>query len=49
MPSLPNVVIPSKENRLEAAFHPNAQAIGSTIWNSALRRVQQMFFWEKLG
>jgi hypothetical protein len=49
MPSLPNVVIPSKENRLEAAFHTKAQAIRSTIRNSALWRVQQMFFWEKLG
>jgi hypothetical protein len=47
MPSLPNVVIPSKENRLEAAFHTKAQAIRSTI--RALWRVQQMFFWEKPG
>jgi hypothetical protein len=40
---------PSKENRLEAAFHTKAQAIRSTIGNSALWRVQQMFFGEKLG
>ena len=45
----PNVVIPSKENRLEAAFHTKAQAIRSTIRNSALWHVQQMFCWEKLG
>jgi hypothetical protein len=47
--SLPEVVIPSKENRLEAPFNIKAQAIRSTIRNSVLWRVQQMFFWEKLG
>ena len=35
--------------RLKAAFHTKAQAIRSTIGNSALWRVQQMFFGEKLG
>jgi hypothetical protein len=35
--------------RLKAAFHTKAQAIRSTIGNSAPWRVQQMFFGEKLG
>ncbi len=40
---------PSKENRLDAAFHTRAHAIRSTIRNSALWRVKQMLYWEKLG
>jgi hypothetical protein len=46
-PSMLNGVIPIETNRPEAVFtkaQGHVQQIGIRLW-----RVQQMFFWEKLG